>query len=150
VIEFLIYHQAFIREVINGSAFVLLGTLTIMIGVYLWDTWVMVAPRTYEQWRSVPGVPTACTLWWIFAAECYRTFSVWLSYSQGRIIVELLPAGYTVGYLLAGAVFNAALLSGIYNFTPPALKARVWVYAMVAALLFVISPTIMRMYIDAQ
>jgi hypothetical protein len=156
LIEFLLTHQALIREMINGTAFILCLTLALMITVFLWDTWVIKWPLTYHEWADVPGVPTACALWWIFASEAYRTANVWLTYNLGKIeasadlgrtIVGVGmfgggTAASTVGYLLAGLVLNAALLRCIYIFTPPDWKRRVWLYAVVGALAFISSPTV--------
>jgi hypothetical protein len=155
VIDFLVYYQALIRELINGALFVLFLTLTIMITVYLWDTWIKEGPLPLDKWNEVPGVPTSCFLWWVFAAEGYRTFNVWSAYVQGKTpkadltqsitgvgIFSASSINSTIGYLLAGVILCAALLRGIYVFTPPDWKGRAWIYAMVGAVVFDLLPTI--------
>jgi hypothetical protein len=155
VIELLVYHQALIRELINGAAFVLFLTLTVMITVYLWDTWIDEGPLPLEKWNQVPGVPVSCFMWWVFAAEAYRTANVWMSYVQGKTpsadltqsitgvgIFSASSVNSTIGYLLAGVVLCGWLLRGIYLFTPPVWKRRAWRYAAAGAIAFDAAPTL--------
>lgn len=155
MIDFLVYHQAYIRELINGVAFILFLTHVIMITVFLWDTWIVEGPVSLEKWQGVPGVSTACVLWWVFAAEAYRTCNVWISYVLGRLphstdltksiagvgIFANNSVSSTLGYLLAGVILCVALLRGIYIFTPPEWKRRVWLYASAGAAIFASTPT---------
>ena len=163
MIDFLVYHQALIRELINGVAFVLFSTLVIVITIYLWDTWIVEGPLPMDKWNEVPGVKTSCFMWWVFGAEAYRTFNVWYSYLQGKApkadltqsitgvgIFSTSSMNSTIGYLLAGIVLCGWLLRGIYIFTPPDWKNRVWIYASVGAMVFISLPTVLRIYIDAQ
>jgi hypothetical protein len=146
MINFLLQYQAVIRECINGVASVLFLTLTAMITVFLWDTWVAKGPVPYTKWASLPGVPTACVLLWIFGAESYRTFNVWLTYVQGGHYVGAFgtgSVGSTIGYLLAGIVLNIGLLRAIYIFTPPDWR-RVWIYASVGAAVLISIPTFLQ------
>jgi len=153
MIDFLLGQQALIREIINGYAFVLCLTLTIMITVFLWDTWIKEGPMSYERWSKFPGVQTACCLWWIFGAEAYRTCNVWLTYNLGRMAARATlgdaigvgmfsasSASSTLGYLLAGTVLNLALMRAIYIWTPLDWKGRVWIYASLGAVIFVSIP----------
>lgn len=155
MIDGLLGHQALIREIINGVAFILLLTLVLMISVFLWDTWIKDGPMPYDKWSKWPGVSTACCLWWIFAAECYRTCNVWLSYNLGKVemksnLGQTLGVGIfsastvysTVGYLVAGIVLNLALLRAIYIWTPSDW-GRVWMIAGCCAIVFVTIPTFM-------
>jgi hypothetical protein len=149
IIGFLLYYQALIREVINGVAFVLFATLTLMITVFLWDTWVRVRPVTIPEWQALDGVSTACVLWWIFGAEAYRTFNVWLAYNIGRSnatvgvgVFSASSVNSVIYYLAAGVVLNLALLFAIYRFTPPDWRPRIWFYAASGAVIFVSAPAI--------
>lgn len=160
-IDFVVQHQALIREVINGWAMVLCLTLTIMVGVFMWDSIVdwYAKPNTVRRagrsWHEVPGIQTACAMWWIFLAESYRTGSVWLLYNigKGQKDVGVFFSGpywfgygaywSSYGYLFAGIVLNLGLLRAIYIFTPPEWKNRVWVYAAIGAAIFCASPIIL-------
>lgn len=156
MIDFLLGQQALIREIINGYAFVLLLTLSLMILVFLWDTWIKEGPMPYWEWAEFPGVKTACCLWWIFGAEAYRTCNVWLTYNLGKVaardtlgqaitgvgMFSASGAYSTLGYLLAGAIFNIALLRAIYIWTPTEWRTRVWVYASLGASVFVSIPIV--------
>lgn len=151
-----VVHEAIIREVINGCAMMLCLTLTIMIGVFMWDSvaeWyarsmngtLKAATRT---WKDVPGIQTACALWWVFLAESYRTGAVWVLYNlaKGQKDVGVF-FGYgaywsSYGYLFAGTILNLGLLRAIYIFTPPEWKSRVWIYAAIGAVVFCSAPTL--------
>lgn len=156
-IDFVVQQQALIREVINGFGMILCLTLSIMIGAFMWDSialWCMNKPMG-RSWHAVPGIQTACALWWIFAAESYRTGSVWMLYNIGKgqkddgVFFSADPGAYwsSYGYLLAGIVLNIGLLRAIYIFTPPEWKDRVWVYASLGAVAFCAAPTIIDFFI---
>jgi hypothetical protein len=167
MIDTVVIHQALIRELINGSAMVLCLSLTIMIGVFMWDsialwyTHKIKGPgkrgniaSTGLSWHEVPGIQTACALWWVFLAETYRTGAVWLLYNlaKGQKDVGVF-FGYgaywsSYGYLFAGIVLNLGLLRAIYIFTPPQWKSRVWVYASIGAVVFCSLPTIARIHLN--
>ena len=149
IIDLIVQHQALIREVINGTCMILFLTLTLMIGIFMWDTIIdsMGARTVHRNWRSVPGIHTACALWWVFLAESYRTGAVWSLYQLGKREADtgtfFAGAGYasSIGYLLAGFALIGGLLRAIYIFTPPEWKRRVWVYASAGAVVFVLVPT---------
>lgn len=169
-IAFIVAYQALIREVINGVGMVLFLTLTLLVMVFMWDTWVenssyMMLLRsrsgltvTSRDWRETPGIPTACALWWVFAAETYRTGAIWWLYNVGRHhhriqhttdisgpgVGVFNEAGFfaSFGYLIAGVMLCGGLLRAIYIFTPPGWKHKVWVYASLASVLFILSPTL--------
>jgi hypothetical protein len=155
MIDGLLAHQALIREIINGVAFILLSTLVVMITIFLWDTWAKEGPMPYAKWSQFPGVPTACCLWWIFSAEAYRTCNVWVTYNLAKVehkasLGESLGVGIfssssvssTLGYLLAGIVLNVWLIRSIYIWTPPEWSG-IWIYAACGAFIFVSIPTLM-------
>lgn len=168
MIDFVVVHQALIREWINGYAAVLCMALTSMIVVYMWDTFVEYSSATVfvklggvfegrrrplpaeRDWRHAPGIPTACALFWVFAAESYRTSCVWALYQIGKaqgtnvasVFFDSTSYWSSYGYLLAGIALNGGLLRAIYIFSPPDWKRAVWKLAAVAAALFCASPTI--------
>ena len=145
--DWVFIQQALIREVINGLGMVLFMTLTIMISVFMWDTWVAAKPG--RDWRHAPGMPTACALWWVFAAETYRTGAIWALYNIGKHLHNspyptftgvgvFGEAGFATsfGYLIAGMMLIGGLQRSIYIFTPPEWKRRVWLYATAGAVVF--------------
>lgn len=154
-LDLVVRHQALIREVINGYAMILCLTLSIMVGVFMWDSivdWYSKPGgrrRAGLSWHEVPGIQTACALWWVFLAEAYRTGAVWVLYNIGKGQKDVgVFFGYgaywsSYGYLFAGIVLNMGLLRAIYIFTPPEWKSRVWVLAAVGAVVFCAAPTIL-------
>jgi hypothetical protein len=163
MIDIVVQHQALIREWINGSSMILCLTLTCMISIFMWDTaldWYSQIERPRgRSWTKGPGVQTACALWWVFAAETYRSGAVWVLYQMGKAhgdvgvffnVNHSLITSY--GYLLAGIALNLGLLRAIYIFTPPEWKSKVWVYSAIGALLFCAMPSflslLIRIYID--
>jgi len=153
MIEFIVAHQATVRELINGVCMILFLTLTLMVAVFMWDSLVetLAKKQPVRTWRAVPGIEVACALWWVFLAETYRTGAVWTLYQIGRRDKHFAGpffdgGGYmsSVGYLLAGVCLIGGLLRAIYIFTPPEWKSRVWVYASAAAVAFVLSPTFLN------
>lgn len=148
VIEMIVQYQALIREVVNGVCMILFLTLTLMVGVFMWDSIIeSFGATSTRSWRSVPGIHTACALWWVFLAETYRTGAVWCLYQSGKrgqdIGAFFAGTGYlsSLGYLFAGVALIGGLLRAIYIFTPPEWKRQVWVYASAGAVVFVLSPT---------
>lgn len=147
-IEMIVQYQALMREVINGVCLILFMTLTLMVGVFMWDSLVESFGATpARSWRTVPGIHTACALWWIFVAETYRTGAVWFLYQLGKRDADegafFAGTGYasSIGYLFAGVALIGGLLRAIYIFTPPEWKRQVWIYASTGAVVFVLSPT---------
>jgi hypothetical protein len=134
---------------------VLFFTLTLMVGVFMWDSIVeSMGAVPARSWRTVPGIHTACALWWVFIAETYRTGAVWALYQLGKREADtgafFAGAGYasSIGYLIAGFSLIGGLLRAIYIFTPPEWKRRVWVYASIAAVVFVLTPAMINAFKD--
>ncbi len=165
MIDFLLAHQAFIRETINGVAFVLFTLLTALTAVYLWDTWLAKEKLTsIGEWQDTPGVPAACVLFWICGSEGYRTFNVWLTYNLGRVpakaslseavtgvgvgMFSVSSVNSTLGYLTAGVILCLALLRGIYVFSPPSWRVWSWKFATACATVFIITPQVFNLFGD--
>jgi hypothetical protein len=158
VIEFIVLYQATIRECINGVGMVLCLTLATMISIFLWDSWV--SSSDGKNWIGIPGVPTACSLWWVFTAETYRTGAIWWLYNVGKHhhrdvdfgVGVFNEAGFfaTFGYLIAGVMLCGGLLRAIYIFSPPTWKRRVWVYAALASIAFILSPTVYHFTLEGS
>lgn len=160
--DFIVHHQALIREVINGYAMILCLTLSMMVGVFMWDSIVdwygHPRIRATRSWHEVPGIQTACALWWIFIAESYRTGAVWMLYQIGKhehdvsIFFDGDAYWSSYGYLLAGTILNVGLLRAIYIFTPPEWKNRVWIYASLGGVMFCSIPALVlfgiRIYLN--
>lgn len=160
--QFVVHNQAMIREMINGSTMILCLVLALMIFVFMWDTMIEYMDkrvgftpvawlRSRHEWSNAPGVPTACALWWVFAAESYRTGSVWTLYQMGKLENDngafFAPAGYftSYGYLLAGVALIGGLLRAIYIFTPPEWKSKVWKFAAGGAIVFIALPSLLSL-----
>lgn len=147
--DMVVTHQALIREWVNGMVMVLFLNATAMIGVFMWDTMLEYAgQQSVRDWSHAPGVPTACALWWVFAAETYRAGAVWSLYQEGKFGGSIgsffAPVGYSTsfGYLFSGLMLIGGLQRCIFIFTPPAWKRRVWLYATAGAVAFCSTPAL--------
>lgn len=155
--DWIVAHQALIREVINGFCMVLFLVLTVLVMIFMWDAFV--TSKT-SRWTNTPGVPTACALWWVFAAESYRTGAIWWLYNVGKDhhtspyptasstgIGVFGDAGFmsTFGYLVAGVMLIFGLQRSIYIFTPPEWKRKIWLQATIAAGAFCLFPSVVRL-----
>lgn len=153
--DWIVIHQALIREVINGFCMVLFLALSLMVLVFMWDTWISANPK--RDWRTAPGMPTACALWWIFAAEAYRTGAIWFLYNIGKHmhrspyptadgagvgVFGEAGFGSSFGYLIAGVMLIGGLQRAIFIFTPPEWKSAVWIYATIGAGVFCVTPSL--------
>lgn len=145
MIDYVVRHQALIRECINGAAMVLCFNLAVVISSYLYDTWLESEPRNIAQWRSIPGVPTACALFWLFLFESDRCGSVWWIYhaSPTRTAGDLGGFALTnffevANYFAVGLGFNLVLLLLTWTFAPPGLKRDCSLISAVCAAIIVI------------
>jgi len=138
----IIANQAIIRESINGACMILFLNLTLMIVTFLYQAWY--SHYGNESWTKIPGVPTACALWWIFASEAYRTGSVWSLYRSGEEhdvsalgVFALASLQSTLGYMLCGVILMFGLLRATFIFTPPPIKRYMWLGSGMSAVAFV-------------
>lgn len=136
--QFVFNHQVLFREEINGAAMILCSVLSLMIVSYLCMAWW---GNEDGHWTRTPGVPTACGMFWIFTAEAYRTGAIWAVYQ-----FHFIPTGPftdvkfwpTLGYIVAGCIFNVGLLRCIYLFSPPVLRWAPGYFALLLATGFII------------
>jgi hypothetical protein len=130
-----------IREWLNGALFPLSINLTVIIAVYLWQSFQY--GRTHGfRWTQLSGVKTACALFWVFFAESVRAGFVWLSLRMTN------RSGFTLtqplidianGFLVVSAlVLTAALLRCTYIFTPPNARRVYWAYSLACAAVFLL------------
>lgn len=129
-----------IREWLNGSLFPLTANLAFIIGVYIWQTRQYGLARAVN-WRSLPGVQTACALFWVFGAESVRAGFVW-------IILRTTNDGYRMNAAFE-AFANFALVVGAsllvfwtlrctYIFTPPSIRRYYWIYSLALTTAFLL------------
>lgn len=129
---FIIIHQAYIREAINGIGMVLCMNLSLMVAINLYQTWYY--NHRSKHWTHVPGVSMACALFWVFASETYRTGAIWHIYRYAPVYTDSVsaigsfgdvPFGPTFGYLFAGVTLILALLRCTFLFAPPTIRKYV-------------------------
>ncbi len=136
--EFLM-NNLIIREWVNGGLLPLNISLVVIIGIFLWDEWVKsqypggwrelrIHPYIhirdhYRRWHRRSGVPTACALIWIFAADAVRAGSAWyiLWVANNKLPVRppvLESMWVSSGFIVAGVIGLVASIRCIYLFTP--------------------------------
>ena len=134
-------HNLIMREWLNGSLLPLNLSLIFVIGLFLWDTY----QENHRGWSVVAGVPVACALWWIFAADAVRAGTVWMILRlSNRIpaIAVLDPSTGTamawanVALIMAGIAGVMASLRCAYLFTPKAWGHWYWIGTALVTLSF--------------
>jgi len=130
-----------IREWLNGSLFPLSLNLAVIIGVFIWDSFVHSLEDGTPRWWRLPGVPTACVLFWIFGMESVRAISVWAilhTTNQNKSMPDWVVETATYSLVLASIVLLVALLRCTYLFSPPKWGHAFWIYSAVSTLLFLL------------
>lgn len=142
--DFILLHQAYLREAINGMGMILCLNLALLIIAHLYVVWYRNHVRL-GHWSRVPGVDMACGLFWVFAAETYRTGAIWHIYRfspshDSSSIGTFADAQFwpTTGYLCAGLVLIAGLLRCTHLFAPPAIQKVAWLYSLCLSIAFLI------------
>ena len=129
-----------LREWLNGSLFPLSGNLAIIIGLFLQTAWVD-AKRVGIRFQNVDGVPTACALFWIFAAESVRAASVWYllrTTNDGKVVSDLMRALSNLSLTVVAGILIITMLRCTALFEPPRFKGF-WIYSAISTLLFLIA-----------
>lgn len=133
-----------IRELVNGSIFPLMISLSIIILCFLY----FVRKYNGPEWRQTAGVGTACVLFWIFASEAARSGAAWLvlrTQNAGYPTQEVLF--YTTGtYIIAGIILAYAALRCIYFFTPPAWGNKAWIASGILVVVFLCVSEILQLF----
>jgi len=139
VINEILRNNLIIREWVNGGLVPLNLSLVFVIGLFLWDS--AREADSYKSFSKTSGVPTACSLFWIFAADAMRACSAWyiLWKVNDRVpppisgIENLWVSG---GFIIAGVVALIASVRCIYLFTPPWLGHYYWIGSLLVTLAF--------------
>ena len=160
MIDDMLRNNLIIREWVNGGLLPLNISLVIVVVLFLFDEWkntqypggwreLKIHPYShlknhYLGWHKRSGVPTACALIWIFAADAIRAGSAWyiLWTSNNRIpaptssIDNLFVGG---GFVLAGIIGLIASVRCIYLFTPSRLRHWYWIVSVLVTIGFQLS-----------
>jgi hypothetical protein len=128
MLEFLMVHNAIIREVLNGSLFPLFIFLSLMIGHYLWD--IFRKSGSLNGWRRANGSQTACVLFWLLLAEGIRSGNVWYLYRTDTVHMNVATTSVglwsTLVFVVTATVLIATILRATYLFTPMDTPHREW------------------------
>jgi hypothetical protein len=127
-----------IREWLNGSLFPLSLNLSLIIAVFLWDSY-FAARESRQKWFNMDGVPTACALFWIFSLDGVRAVSVWVILrinNNGMEVPMWMRQTTNVALALAAFGLMLTILRCTYLFTPPRWGNRYWIYSLVSTLIF--------------
>lgn len=139
VYEFFMRHQSLIRENVNGATSVTCLVLAAVVALFMIES-----RNEGGDWRHLPGVPTACALFWVFTAEWYRTASIWWLYRNPatRHIASLndnaIGMGWSLGYSISGILLIMGLLRAVYMFTPPLFQESLWRITFIYIVMFLI------------
>ena len=160
MIDDLLRNNLIIREWVNGGLLPLNISLVIVVGLFLRDEWVKSQypggwrelqhhpydhiKNHYWRWHKRSGVPTACALIWIFAADAMRAGSAWyiLWTANNKVptatssVDDLWVSG---GFMVAGIVGLLASVRCIYLFTPEKLGHWCWILSVFVMIAFQLS-----------
>ena len=136
--EFVVEHQSFIRELINGALMITCGWCAAICGLYVFDAW---RESTGDgEWRKHLGTKVACALAWVFAFESYRTGSIWSVYYTTDIVAPTTGSFIqTVGFMVGGVGLIVAILWCTYLFSPPRYVNRLWQLSFINTVLFLVA-----------
>lgn len=129
-----------IREWLNGSLLPLTLNLSIVIGIYLSQSFLD-SRRFGRRFMNTPGIHTALVLFWVFFAESARAGSVWFSLrmqNAGREIPPDVGNLLNVMLVMCGVILVTAVLRCTYLFTPPKVRNVIWIYSLFVTVTFVI------------
>jgi hypothetical protein len=141
-------NNLFIREWLNGSLFPLSLNLSIIIAVFLWDSFLE-GTRQSARWWKMPGVPTACALFWIFGMESVRAGTVWLILritNDGGVVPVWLSDVANASITIAGIILIITMLRCTFLFTPPRWGNRVWVYSIISTVTFLLLSALLSIF----
>ena len=127
-----------IREWLNGSLFPLSLNLSIIIAVFMWDSYIECLAQG-KRWFRMSGVPTACALFWIFSLDGMRAVSVWIILritNNGDEVPEWVREWTSAALVIAALGLVITMLRCTYLFTPPKWGNRYWIYSLCSTLLF--------------
>ena len=129
-----------IREWLNGSLFPLSLNLSIIIAVFMWDSYIYAITHK-KRWFTLEGVPTACALFWIFTLDGVRAVSVWIILrfaNDGHVVPEWVREWTNYALITAALGLVLTMLRCTYLFTPPRWGNRYWVYSLLSTLAFLV------------
>lgn len=129
------------REVLNGAVFPLSLALSLIIALYLFDTWL----DHGKGWTKQPGVQTACALCWVFTAEMMRAGCAWWALratNDGVTISPEVDHFLTVVLIVSTFMLIATMLRCVHLFRPNSLgqlSSKLWliVAGLTAIFLFI-------------
>jgi len=136
--QFIVSHQASIREIIDGTLMIMSLWCAAIISYYLVQLWA-----EGGDWRHAEGAKMACALWWVFMFEAYRTGSIWHVYfmaPEQRDVETFVTVSFsqTIGDLIGGVGLMFSTLYCSYLFSPPMHKQRLWKLSIMTATLFLV------------
>lgn len=122
-------YNLIIREWLNGALFPLSISLSVIISVFLFDTW-----RFHGKgWTTLPGIRVSCAMWWLFTAESIRAGLVWVLLriqNDGQLVTDTLDVAVNIGFMFGATALIVAFLRCIFLFTPPRWGHVYWVLSV--------------------
>lgn len=126
-----------IREWLNGSLFPLSAFLTWVILVFINDT----RKEVGSGWTSTYGIPTACSLAWIFLCETVRAGGVWIilrTQNDGHAVPLYVQWVINTAFMFSAAALVVTILRCTYLFSPPRWGHRYWIASAATTLVFLL------------
>lgn len=134
----LLLDNLIIREFLNGSLTPLSFNLTIVLTIFLFESYKEGQERGVK-WNRIPGVATGCALWWIFGAETIRAGIVWYilrEHNDGLPLPVWFEYFSNFAFMVAAFSLIVTMLRCTYIFTPPIWGNRFWIYSAISTAIF--------------
>jgi len=126
-----------IREWLNGSLFPLSANLAFIILIFLVDSY---RERDQVSWWKMEGVPTGCSLFWIFTCESVRAGCVWFilrATNDGRVVPQWIRELSNYSFVVAAAILAVMMLRCTFLWSPPRWR-NFWIYSAVVTTVFLL------------
>jgi len=87
----------------------------------------------------MPGVPTGCALFWVFAMETVRAGWIWWilrETNDGNQVAQWVREFSNYSFVAAATVLAATILRCTYLWSPPKWQRGFWIYSAASTIIF--------------
>lgn len=134
-------YNLILREWLNGSLLPLSLSLSLIIGVFLFNTWLASGGGWQWRWTEEKGIKVSCAFFWLFAYESVRAGTVWVLLriaNDGQRVTEWLDSMVNIAFVVGAAGLAVTFLRCCYLFTPESWGHRYWIGTLIFTIVFLV------------